>query len=549
MATAIDLYSGIGGWTLGLKMAGIEVISSYEWWKEANITHNKNFGTNHKERDIRKLDLKKDLPKPREVDFVVGSPPCTQFSFANRGGNGDLADGLIDIHKFLEVVEYLCPKYWAMENVPRVAGILRDQIEMGGALYKFKHLFEGGYGTIEVYNSAEYGVPQNRKRMIAGNFPRQLFESYKEVAPKRFLGQIIEALDRESVHDPIYGHPITTLTDHIYETPLTSEEERINRDAKSYHPVYNKMSFPDELDRPSRTVTALCTRVSRESIVIPCSIKEKFRRLTVRERGCVQSFPADYQFYSNSYGGKLKMIGNAVPPLLTYYLAQSMLEVELLKLKQPKSHGKIMTNGKALPLIFEPDQQGSKYPWSRSFWLAIPGLRFGSGVRFELRNLTNKEFERTFWRVNFFYGNSKKIKQLILDKQRFEELWEALQILDIDTNNLIQGYIKLIKSVDLEGLQENWTNKRRDKNGPIWLVDEIGKFAKKLIAHLSNEDNLIQYKLSELTETILTNGNGRIDNKKLANCAPKMLTGVILGSIFNVMMTGEEINLSITVEA
>ena len=71
-----------------------------------------------------------------------------------------------------------------------------------------------------------------------------------------------------------------------------------------------------------------------------------------------------------------------------------------------------------LPKFFEPDLQGSKFPWSRSFWLAIPELRFGSGVRFELRNVSNKEIERTFWWVNFHYGNSKKIKQLTLDKEQ-----------------------------------------------------------------------------------------------------------------------------------
>ena len=56
--------------------------------------------------DIRKLELKQ-LPNPEEVDFVVGSPPCTQFSYSNRGGSGDISDGLVDIFKFLEVVEYL----------------------------------------------------------------------------------------------------------------------------------------------------------------------------------------------------------------------------------------------------------------------------------------------------------------------------------------------------------------------------------------------------------------------------------------------------------
>ncbi len=543
---AIDLYSGIGGWTLGLKMAGIEVISSYEWWKDANDTHNKNFGTNHKEKDIRKLDLQSDLPAPENVDFVVGSPPCTQFSFANRGGNGDLADGLIDIHKFLEVVDYLKPKYWAMENVPRVAGILRSEIQESGALSKFKHLFDGEYGTIEVYDSSEFGVAQNRKRMIAGRFPRNLFESYRQTTPERHLGDIIDSLNGDDVVDPNYDHSISNLTDHIYESLLTDEEMRMNHDAKAYHPVYNKMSFPDRLDRPSRTVTALCTRVSRESIIVPEG--RGFRRLTVRERGCIQSFPADYQFYSNSYGGKLKMIGNAVPPMLTYYLAKSMLETPLEDIKPPKSEKRIVDNFNNLPKFFEPDLQGSKFSWSRSFWLAIPGLRFGSGVRFELRNVSNKEIEKTFWWINFHYGNSKKIKQLSLEKERFSVVWESLILLDVDLEGKISDYIKFVETIDVDGLQQNWTNKDRSKNSPIWLVDSIGEFADDLINTLKGTYSDKHEKLAELTQIILRNGNGELDNKKLVDFPEVVLTGIMIGSIFNVLMTGEQIDLS-TVEA
>ncbi len=111
--TAIDLYSGIGGWSLGLQMAGIEVRQSYEWWPEANATHRLNFSNETFQVDIRQL-----APESIErVDFVVGSPPCTQFSFANRGGSGDLEDGLVDVAKFLEIVEALGPRHWAMENV------------------------------------------------------------------------------------------------------------------------------------------------------------------------------------------------------------------------------------------------------------------------------------------------------------------------------------------------------------------------------------------------------------------------------------------------
>jgi len=136
---AIDLYSGVGGWSLGLRMANIEIVSSYEWWSVAADTQRLNLGDRVTELDIRKLDLSE---LPTDIDIVVGSPPCTQFSYANRGGSGDIADGLKDVYKFLEVVEHVSPQYWVMENIPRVAGILERELSNGGQLVRFREIVD-----------------------------------------------------------------------------------------------------------------------------------------------------------------------------------------------------------------------------------------------------------------------------------------------------------------------------------------------------------------------------------------------------------------------
>lgn len=102
-----------------MKLAGLHHLSSFEWNPESNLTHNINFGTKNRETNIREINLA-DLPAPGSVDIVVGSPPYIQFSYANRGGKGNIEDGLVDIHKFLSIIQYLKPKHWAMENVPRV---------------------------------------------------------------------------------------------------------------------------------------------------------------------------------------------------------------------------------------------------------------------------------------------------------------------------------------------------------------------------------------------------------------------------------------------
>ncbi len=64
-AQAIDLYSGMGGWTLGCALAGVKVVSSYEWWEEANKTHNINFSTSNNNIDIRLME-----PRRTETSYA-----------------------------------------------------------------------------------------------------------------------------------------------------------------------------------------------------------------------------------------------------------------------------------------------------------------------------------------------------------------------------------------------------------------------------------------------------------------------------------------------
>ncbi len=506
---AIDLYSGIGGWTLGMKLSGIENISSFEWWSEANFTHNVNFGTDHEERDIRGLKPKKDLLFKKKIDFVVGSPPCTQFSLSNRGGNGDFEDGLVDIYKFLEVVDQIKPKYWAMENVPRVAKILEKELA-NGSLKKFKHLVK----VITVVDCSEYGVPQSRKRMIAGNFPIELFEAYKTKINRKTLGDVIKALGtKDVVVDPNYGYKLKRelVTELENEADLTKEEERINRDSKTFHPVYNNMSFPDNLNKPSRTVTATCTRVSRESIIVKS--KTGYRRLNVRERGVIQGFPITYQFYGKTLGAKFKMIGNAVPPILTYYLFQSMLEVKPAKLVPPSKSKYKHKIPDLAPYKSKLEAPNPKYSSDRKFQFAVPNLRFGSGVRFELSNVGRKSNP---WQFRFFFGNSKDIKEVPLNK----EIKKKLASIVNTTHNEVFTY-------SAEEIEEKYNNINSKSIQKIWVtpnenlevftfLDEVGKHVEEILSE-ANFDNINE----ELVSEILNEKNRKlIDNKE------KLVTGL-----------------------
>lgn len=516
MKNAIDLYSGIGGWTLGMKLSGINNVASYEWWNEANHTHNFNFGTNHKEINIRNINPSRDLNFDEKIDFVVGSPPCTQFSLANKGGNGNIEDGLIDIYKFLEIIDYLKPKYWAMENVPRVAKILKEEL-LNGSLQRFKSLVK----IIEVVDTADYGTPQNRKRMIAGDFPLELFQSYKKKITTVTLGEVLSNLNKEIIIDPLYGYeiPRNEVTELENEVDLTAEEVRINSDVKTYHPIYNKMAFPDNLDRPSRTITATCTRVSRESIVVKS--KTGFRRLNVRERGVLQGFPISYQFYGRTLNAKFKMIGNAVPPILTFYIFQSMLGVSAEKVTSPRFSKYIHKRPQFDTYKSNLGLPKRQFPSKRKFQFSVPNLRYGSGVRFELSN--NPKVEPIQWSFKFYYGNSKNIKQITLDNT----IKDALSpIVNTSRNHIfsdkIDQVIAKFNDYSSERLQKNWISTNLN-NEVFDFMDDIGDNIKDLLEKVDlsgiNEN---------LVETIVNE-----KNKKLCDNQKSLLVGFYFLSSLN----------------
>jgi DNA (cytosine-5)-methyltransferase 1 len=152
-------------------------------------------------------------------------------------------------------------------------------------------------------------------------------QSYEKRATPRTLGDVVKAFASKKLHDPVYGQPLkkALLRGHVLEDFLNEEEVRINKASKLNHPIYNRMPFPDSLERSSRTLTATSTRVSRESVVIrDTQAPSRFRRLTIRESASLQGFPITFQFFGKSFHQCVEMVGNAFPPLLAFYIAQAI---------------------------------------------------------------------------------------------------------------------------------------------------------------------------------------------------------------------------------
>jgi DNA (cytosine-5)-methyltransferase 1 len=527
---AIDLYAGIGGWSLGLRLAGVEVVASYEWWQPAVDTHNGNHGGSLKTTDVRKLRME-DLPE--NIDLVVGSPPCTEFSYSNRGGGGNLDEGLKDLVRFLEVVEHLKPKFWALENVPRVAQVLeRGMADAKRPLYRFRDLGM----QIQIIDFSDYGTPQSRRRCIAGNIPFDLVKAYRAQLPRRTLGDVVDAIAAKGdIVDPVWGCalPATMVTEREAEDVLNEEELRMNREAKTYHPVYNNMAFPDAMSLPARTVTATCTRVSRESIVIGDDAAG-YRRLSIRERACLQGFPITYQFYARSFPEKAKMVGNAIPPTFTYLVARAAQEVSVMDLIPFSEIGSNLLRPEAPAPVTPPTTEGRIYPRGRSFRAALPGLRFKSGMRFELANGRGRDQD---WRVRFYFGSSVDIREIILDAALLRELRKSplVRSLMIALGGEFANAKQVLQTTTPDGLQAAWSH-RDGGLRPYEVADLLGQLAGKVHQRLLSAATDEQRAIIGYVIEVAAEGE-EVDSipgsKKLTTHALAILSGLLVGAWFN----------------
>jgi DNA (cytosine-5)-methyltransferase 1 len=313
----------------------------------------------------------------------------------------------------------------------------------------------------------------------------------------------------------------------------------MNRDAKEHHPVYNNMAFPDPLDKPARTVTATCTRVSRESIVIADPRQAgQFRRLTIRERASLQGFPITYQFFARSFSEKAKMIGNAIPPTFTYLVALNVLGVSA------SDFGGFVQPGRSLRMpptkgpVTPPDAEGKSYPAARVFRAALPGFRFKSGMRFDLSNSMNNE--GTEWAVRFYFGPSKDIRQIDLDGSATQDLSKNPQMADI-----LGGFqVKLARlqdflaQTDSQALQLVWTHKS-EGIGPHDLTDRLAAVAEDLYelidAALSPEGRADVARYVVEVATGSASDSKLVSKAKLERHSVRVLAGIIIGEWFNTL--------------
>ncbi|MGG0278322.1 DNA cytosine methyltransferase [Bacillus pacificus] len=342
MKTAISLFAGAGGCSIGFKESDFDIIAAYDNDSSAVKTYNENFGKNKCKLldlatcDFKKLRVEHNL-EPEELDIIIGGPPCQGFSSAGARFWEDPRNMLLK--NYADALEEFKPKWFFMENVEGLLTAGKGEYVYQAA----KKFTELGYSIIlqKVY-AQEFGIPQRRKRVIIiGNRLGIKFNFPKPITPASgpifrnspiTVKTAIEDLEKTSI--PELDHiiktedgvnfkrycslkPGETMKDLPVELQHESFKKRSLRRVKDGTPSHKRGGAPSGLkrliyDEPALTITGSSNR----EFVHPT----QNRTLTIRECARLQTFPDSFLF-TGSDSAKMQQIGNAIPPKLAQIFA------------------------------------------------------------------------------------------------------------------------------------------------------------------------------------------------------------------------------------
>ncbi len=290
-----DLFSGAGGMSLGFQAAGFDIVAAFDRWSAAVKCYSRNLpGHAVFEQDLSDVVSVSSLLCTKDIDVIIGGPPCQDFSTAGKKIEGERASLTIS---FAQIVAKVRPQYFVMENVQSA----KRSKAFSFARATFKSV---GYGLTEIVLDASFcGVPQRRKRFFCigilngkdealaetlisrqADLPRTVRDCFKGKPPMRFY----------------YAHPRTYRRRAIFS---------IDEPAPTVRSGGNRPMPPDYKRHPADPV-------------VPST--EQIRALSMEERAALQMFPSDYIWGESRLENEL-LISNAVPVGLAQFVGEALL--------------------------------------------------------------------------------------------------------------------------------------------------------------------------------------------------------------------------------
>lgn len=336
---ALDLFCGVGGLSKGLELAGIKVAAGIDIDDTCKFAYEANIKAQFIHQDVKKITTEEIMHfyPANSIRVLVGCAPCQPFSKYSRRyrKNGQIDDKWSLLNSFADIVRESLPHIISMENVSELSqnGIFFDFLE---TLYKLGYNVEW-----RVVYCPEYGIPQNRKRLVLlasqlGHITlipptcnEEDFPTVRDAIGKLPPISAGEESKQDSIHKACKLSEINlrrirssvpggTWRDWDESLKLSCHKKQ---SGKTYPAVYGRMSW----DAPAPTITTQFYGYGNGRFGHP----DQDRALSLREGAILQSFPADYIFSDEIHPiSKKKLgiqIGNAVPVELGRAIGISIL--------------------------------------------------------------------------------------------------------------------------------------------------------------------------------------------------------------------------------
>ena len=399
--TFIDLFAGCGGLSEGFYRVGFQALAHVEinhWACETLRKRMKYYGYKNWANEVLEQDITSDdcipnidkVVRGRNVDIIIGGPPCQAYSTAGRVRDGkrmatDSRNFLFE--SYVKILHHYSPKFFVFENV---TGILSAKVNGGYIFDEVINALGEKYKittapSILVHNTADFGVPQLRKRVIIMGVRKDitevsvmnLYEDLKKthwspdtpedlrtglcqfVSVREAIGDLPSVEPGQDASRSDFDYPCNNdflkrigtsgkhpLLDHIARRHNALDRERftvmihnhwsfgqLRREMPQYEHeharVFDNSYVVQWWNLPSKTILA---HIHKDGFQFIHPDETQARSFTVSEAARIQSFPDDFEF-AGSRGEKYKQIGNAVPPLFAEAIAKS-IKKNLNKIKQ-----------------------------------------------------------------------------------------------------------------------------------------------------------------------------------------------------------------------